>query len=115
MKDQTKIFTAAEKAEKNVDEYIKSLKTITVLKGDFKELKNNVDDFKSKIIQTLDQLIIFQSHENDTQRIEQFLGKIKIEMKGFEKVLQSFNEVVTQLDVTVTKVDPRIKKARRLA
>lgn len=114
MKDQTKIFTAAEKAEKNVDEYIKSLKTITVLKGDFKELKNNVDDFKSKIIQTLDQLIIFQSHENDTQRIEQFLGKIKIEMKGFEKVLQSFNEVVTQLDVTVTKVDMMVESRERI-
>ncbi|NOT80246.1 MAG: hypothetical protein HOP07_14725 [Bacteriovoracaceae bacterium] len=114
MKDQTKIFTAAEKAEKNVDEYIKSLKTITVLKGDFKELKNNVDDFKSKIIQTLDQLLIFQSHENDTQRIEQFLGKIKIEMKGFEKVLQSFNEVVTQLDVTVTKVDMMVESRERI-
>lgn len=114
MKDQSKIFTAAEKAEKNVDEYIKSLKTITVLKGDFKELKNNVDDFKSKIIQTLDQLLIFQSHENDTQRIDQFLGKIKIEMKGFEKVLQSFNEVITQLDVTVTKVDMMVESRERI-
>ncbi len=114
MKDQSKIFNAAEKAEKNVDEYIKSLKTITVLKGNFKELKNNVEDFKSRIVQVLDQLLIFQSHENDTQRIDQFLGKIKIEMKGFEKVLQSFNEVVTQLDVTVTKVDMMVESRERV-
>lgn len=113
-KDQSKILSAAEKAEKNVDDYIKSLKTITVLKGDFKDLKNNVEDFKSRIVQVLDQLLIFQSHEDDTQRVDQFLGKIKIEMKGFEKVLQSFGEVVTQLDVTVTKVDMMVESRERI-
>lgn len=113
-KDQSKILSAAEKAEKNVDDYIKSLKTITVLKGDFKDLKNSVEDFKSRIVQVLDQLLIFQSHEDDTQRVDQFLGKIKIEMKGFEKVLQSFGEVVTQLDVTVTKVDMMVESRERI-
>lgn len=114
IKDQTKILNAAEKAEKNVDDYIKSLKTITNLKGEFKELKTSVDEFKSRIVQVLDQLLIFQSHEDDTQRVDQFLGKIKIEIKGFEKVLQSFNEVVTQLDVTVTKVDMMVESRERV-
>lgn len=113
-KDQAKILTAAEKAEKNVDEYIKSLKTITVLKNDFKDLKSTVEDFKAKIVQVLDQLLIFQSHENDTQRVDQFLGKIKIDMKGFEKVLHNFGEVVTQLDVTVTKVDMMVESREKI-
>lgn len=104
-KDQNKILSSAEKAEKNVDDYIRSLRTITVLKGEFKELRMNVEEFKTRIVQALDQLLIFQNHESDTQRVDQFLGKIKFEMKGFEKVLSSFGEVVTQLDVTVTKVD----------
>ena len=88
-----------------MDEYIRSLRTITVLKGEFKELRSNVEEFKTRIVQALDQLLIFQNHESDTQRVDQFLGKIKLEMKGFEKVLSNFGEVVTQLDVTVTKVD----------
>lgn len=112
-KDQSKILTAAEKAERSVDDYIKSLKTITTLKGEFKDLKTNVDEFKSRIIQVLDQMLIFQNHEEDTQRIDQFLGKIKIEMKGFEKVLHSFNEVVTQLDVTVMKVDMMVESREK--
>lgn len=112
-KDQNKILTAAEKAEKNVDDYIKSLRTITTLKGDFKDLKGSVEEFKSRIVQVLDQLLIFQSHEDDTLRVDQFLGKIKIEMKGFDKVLQSFNEVVTQLDITVTKVDMMVESRER--
>jgi hypothetical protein len=113
-KDQGRILTAAERAEKSVDDYIKSLKTITVLKSDFKELKVNVEDFKSRIVQVLDQLLIFQNHDNDTQRLDQFLGKIKLEMKGFEKVLQSFGEVVTQLDVTVTKVDMMVETREKV-
>jgi hypothetical protein len=113
-KDQGRILSAAEKAEKTVDEYIKSLKTITVLKGDFKELKTNVEEFKLRIVQVLDQLLIFQGHENDTQRIDQFLGKVKVEMKGFEKVLQVFGEVVTQLDVTVTKVDMMVETREKI-
>lgn len=113
-KDQSRILSAAEKAEKTVDEYIRSLKTITVLKGDFKELKVSVEDFKLRIVQALDQLLIFQGHENDTQRVDQFLGKVKIEMKGFEKVLQNFSEVVTQLDVTVTKVDMMVEGRERV-
>jgi len=112
-KDQSKILGAAEKAERSVDDYIKSLKTITNLKGEFKDLKTNVDEFKSRIIQVLDQMLIFQNHEEDTQRIDQFLGKIKIEMKGFEKVLHSFNEVVTQLDVTVMKVDMMVESREK--
>lgn len=114
MRDQNKIFLVAERAEKNVDDYIKSFRTITNLKSEFKDLKNSVDDFKTRIVQILDQLLIFQSHENDTQRIDQFLGKIKIEMKGFEKVLTSFNEVVTQLDVTVTKVDMMVESREKM-
>jgi hypothetical protein len=114
MRDQNKIFLVAERAEKNVDDYIKSFRTITNLKTEFKDLKNSVDDFKTRIVQILDQLLIFQSHENDTQRIDQFLGKIKIEMKGFEKVLTSFNEVVTQLDVTVTKVDMMVESREKM-
>ncbi len=113
-KDQNKILTSAEKAEKTVDDYIKSLKTITGLKSEFKELKGNVEEFKSRITQVLDQLLIFQNHEDDTLRVDQFLGKIKLEMKGFEKVLNGFNEVVTQLDVTVMKMDMMIESRERI-
>jgi len=112
-KDQNKILSSAERAEKNVDDYIKSLKTITSLKTEFKDLKSNVEDFKSRITQVLDQLIIFQNHEDDTLRIDQFLGKIKLEIKGFDNVLSNFNQVVTQLDVTVTKIDMMVESREK--
>jgi hypothetical protein len=113
-KDQNKIFASVEQAEKMVDDYTKSLKTITSLKGEFKDLKSNVEDFKSRIVQTLDQLLVFQGHEGESQRLDQFLGKIKMEMKGFDKVLQNFHDVVTQLDVTVTKIDMMAESRERV-
>ncbi len=113
-KDQNKILSSAEKAERNVDDYIKSLKNITGLKSEFKELKGNVEEFKLRIVQVLDQLLIFQNHEDDTLRVDQFLGKIKLEMKGFEKVLSSFHQVVTQLDVTVMKLDMMVESREKI-
>ncbi|MDD4975095.1 MAG: hypothetical protein PHY93_12130 [Bacteriovorax sp.] len=113
-KDQNKILSSAEKADKTVDDYVKSLKTITALKADFKEMKGNVEEFKSRITQVLDQLLIFQNHEDDTLRVDQFLGKIKLEMKGFEKVLNGFNQVVTQMDVTVTKLDMMVESREKM-
>ena len=113
-KDQNKVLSGAEKAEKTVDDYVKSLKTITSLKTDFKDLKGNVEEFKSRITQVLDQLLVFQNHEDDTLRIDQFLGKIKLEMKGFEKVLTSFNHVVTQMDITVTKLDMMVESREKI-
>ena len=113
-KDQNKILSSAEKADKTVDDYVKSLKTITTLKTEFKDLKGNVEEFKSRIVQVLDQLLIFQNHEDDTLRVDQFLGKIKLEMKGFEKVLNGFNQVVTQLDITVTKLDMMVESREKI-
>lgn len=113
-RDQSKIVSLAEKADQSVDEYVRSLKTITGLKSEFKELKVSVEDFKSRIVQVLDQLLVFQNHEGDTLKIDQFLGKIKIEIKGFEKILFDFNQVVTQLDVTVTKIDLMVEGREKI-
>jgi hypothetical protein len=113
-KDQNKIISNAEKAEISLDEYIKSVKVVAGLKSEFKVLKCTVEEFKSRIVQVLDQLLIFQNSENDHLRIEQLLGKIKIEMKGFEKILYDFNRVITQLDVTVTKIDLMIESREKI-
>ena len=113
-KDQNRIFSHAEKAEKSVDDYVKSLKTITTLKQEFKELKTSVDDFKTRIVQILDQLLIFQTNDDEASRLDQFIGKFKFELKGFEKVLIDFGDVVTQLDVTVTKVDMMVEGRERI-
>ena len=104
-KDQTKIFSVAQTAEKNLDNYVKSLRNITGLKDEFKDLKKTTEEFKTRIVQVLDQLMIFQNHGDDVLRVDQFLGKIKLEMKGFEKILYNFNQVTTQVDITVTKLD----------
>jgi hypothetical protein len=59
-------------------------------------------------------LLIFQNSDNDHLRIEQLLGKIKIEMKGFEKILYDFNRVITQLDVTVRKIDLMVEGREKI-
>ncbi len=105
MKDQIKMLATAEASEKMVDDYIKSVKYISSVKANFKGIKDDVDGFRMRMIQLLDQLLIFQSHDGDNQKMEQFLGKMKFEIKAFDRVLHQLTEASTQMDVQLTKIE----------
>lgn len=104
-KEQSRVFQVASDEQENMDKYLKSLKMVSGLKAELKELKTGVDEYKSKVTQTLDQFLIFQGQESDSPRMDQFAGQLKIQMKGFEKVLNQFADISTQLDVSITKLD----------
>lgn len=104
-KDQAKMIAVAETSEKMVEDYTKSMRLIAGTKEQFKSIKTDVEEFRMRMIQVLDQLLIFQSHEGDSSKMEQFLGKMKFEIKSFDRVLNQLNEVGTQIDVQLTKVE----------
>lgn len=104
-KDQAKMISVAETSEKMVEDYTKSMRLIAGTKEQFKSIKSDVEEFRMRMIQVLDQLLIFQSHEGDSSKMEQFLGKMKFEIKSFDRVLNQLNEVGIQIDVQLTKVE----------
>lgn len=104
-KDQSKMITTVESSEKMVSDYTKSMKLIADVKSQFKGIRSEVDDFRMRMIQLLDQLLIFQTADSDNTKIEQFLGKMKFEIKSFDRVLNQLAEVGTQMDVQLTKIE----------
>lgn len=104
-KDQSKMITTVESSEKMVSDYTKSMKLIADVKSQFKGIRSEVDDFRMRMIQLLDQLLIFQTADSDNSKIEQFLGKMKFEIKSFDRVLNQLAEVGTQMDVQLTKIE----------
>lgn len=104
-KDQSKMITTVESSEKMVSDYTKSMKLIAEVKSQFKGIRSEVDDFRMRMIQLLDQLLIFQTADSDNSKIEQFLGKMKFEIKSFDRVLNQLAEVGTQMDVQLTKIE----------
>lgn len=104
-KDQSKMITTVESSEKMVSDYTKSMKLIADVKSQFKGIRSEVDDFRLRMIQLLDQLLIFQTADSDNTKIEQFLGKMKFEIKSFDRVLNQLADVGTQMDVQLTKIE----------
>lgn len=104
-KDQSKMITTVESSEKMVSDYTKSMRLIADVKSQFKGIRSEVDDFRLRMIQLLDQLLIFQTADSDNTKIEQFLGKMKFEIKSFDRVLNQLADVGTQMDVQLTKIE----------
>lgn len=104
-KIQSDVFNVAVLAESNITSYEKSVRQITQQKVELKTLKNELEEYKSKVTQILDQLLVFQMNETDFGKLDQSLSKIKAEMRSFEKVLKQFTEISTNLDVAITKLD----------
>ena len=104
-KIQSDVFNVAVLAESNITSYEKSVRQVTQQKVELKTLKNELEEYKSKVTQILDQLLVFQNNDNDSGKLDQSLSKIKAEMRSFEKVLKQFTEISTNLDVAITKLD----------
>lgn len=104
-KIQSDVFNVAVLAESNITSYEKSVRQVTQQKVELKTLKNELEEYKSKVTQILDQLLVFQTNDTDFGKLDQSLSKIKAEMRSFEKVLKQFTEISTNLDVAITKLD----------
>ncbi|MBT3236305.1 MAG: hypothetical protein HN353_10175 [Bdellovibrionales bacterium] len=84
----------------------RSVESVIAVKDKFKGMRLRIDDFKYRINQTLDQILLLQkSDQLDSFKMEQAFERVKIEIKEFEKVLQGFNQVVTSLDVSLSKME----------
>jgi len=83
------------------------------IKDRFKGLKQEVNDFKVNLMQSLEQSIVLQRVDGIDMRVEQSLSRLKSDIKGFDKILSEFNKASTQLDVSLSKVGLLLERAER--
>lgn len=103
-KDQTELVTKSDKIRVTLEESSKTFRNVGSIRNDFKNLKYKIDDFKSKMMQSLNQLVVLYKADGTTGHNEAF-SKVKTELKSFEQMLSTFSQVVTNLDVSLSKVD----------
>lgn len=82
----------------------KAFLSVEKLKKEFKSLRPQVDQFKTRLVQLLEQSMIFQKSSDSNSRLDQSLGRIKNEVKNFEKTLLQFSQITTGLDVGLSKL-----------
>jgi len=110
-KDEVALLSQAQDISSVLSENIKAFSAVRNVRDEFKLLKGQVDQFKGRVGQLLDQLLIFQRNDDNSLKMEQGLSKVKTEMKGFDNVLTTFSKVSTSLDVSLSKVQLIMERA----
>ncbi len=110
-RDEVSLLSQAQDISIVLDENVKAFSAVRNVRDEFKLLKGQVDQFKGRIGQLLDQLLIFQKNDDNSMKMEQGLSKIKTEINGFGNVLCTFSKVATSLDVSLSKVQLIMERA----
>lgn len=109
--DEMTLLTHASDLNEIIDENKKAFNNVIKTKDEVKVLKNNIEQFKTKLMQMLDQLMTARKTESGQAKIDHALSKMKLEMQSFEKNLGAFSQMATSLDVGLSKMQIIMSKS----
>ncbi len=106
IREEDTLLERSLKAGEIIEENIKAFESVSSIRDRFKVLKSKIDDFRYRLSQSIDQVLLFVRREpsQNDKRLEEGLGRIRLEMKGVEQIFSSFSDVVRSLDVGLSKV-----------
>ena len=83
------------------EQYFKNLSS---LKHDFKQVKNEFNSSKIKLVQLLDQMLIFNPKESQSSNFDEGVNKLKFEINGMEKILVKCSSSASNLEMALSKM-----------
>jgi len=101
-REQDDLIVASSRIQNVLSENEKAFDTVMGHKENLKELKTLVEDYRTRMIRTVEQTLIF--NKSIDPQFEQALDKIKMEVRGFDSTLKEFSQVVQTMDVCLSKV-----------
>ncbi|MBK24309.1 MAG: hypothetical protein CME70_09965 [Halobacteriovorax sp.] len=101
-REQDDLIVASSRIQNVLSENEKAFDTVMGHKENLKELKSLVEDYRTRMIRTVEQTLIF--NKSIDPQFEQALDKIKMEVRGFDSTLKEFSQVVQTMDVCLSKV-----------
>lgn len=104
LKEEYALVDSCEATKEIIEENKKAFLSIHKTKDEFKGLKNSIDELRARLNQSLEQTLLFMKKEGIDPKLESSISKVRLEMRGVEKVLQSFNQVLRSLDVGLGKM-----------
>lgn len=104
LKEEYTLVDSCEATKGIIEENKKAFLSIHKTKEEFKGLKDGIDELRARLNQSLEQTLLFMKKEGIDPKLESSISKVRLEMRGVEKVLQSFNQVLRSLDVGLGKM-----------
>lgn len=107
-KEQDDLIVSSSRIQMVLAENEKAFDTVLGHKEELKKIKGLVDDYRTRMIRTVEQTLIF--NKGVDPQFEQALEKIKMEVRGFDQTLKEFAQVVQTMDVCLSKVGLILEK-----
>lgn len=112
-REEEHLFEVCLRLSEDLKENEAAFDTMVQIKDRFKNLKQEVNDFKVNLLQSLEQSLVLQRVDGVDMRVEQSLNRLKSDIKGFDKILSELNKASTQLDVSLSKVGMLLERTQR--
>jgi hypothetical protein len=107
-REQDDLIVSSSRIQNVLSENEKAFDTVISHKESLKKFKVLVDDYRTRMVRTVEQTLIF--NKGLDPQFEQALEKIKLEVRGFDQTLKNFSQVVTTMDVCLSKVGLILEK-----
>lgn len=101
-REQDALIVSSSRIQSVLGDNEKAFETVMANKDNLKRLKGLVEDYRTRMIRTIEQTLIFKKGMDP--QMETILDKIKFEVRGFDQTLKEFSQVVTGMDVCLSKV-----------
>ncbi|MEI8348222.1 MAG: hypothetical protein WCG27_12195, partial [Pseudomonadota bacterium] len=105
LQEEMHLLAQAKTLEELLEENIQAFDNMGGNRQEFKTIKRQVEDSKCTLMQTIDQAMVLKKTERwCPEKMEQIMGRIKMEVKSFESVLTAMGKLLMGLDVQLSKL-----------
>ncbi len=105
LQEEMNLLAEAKTMEETINENMQVFDTMAAIRNDFKTIRHQIDDCRSTLIQTIDQATVLKKTERwSPEKMEQILGRVKLEVKNFEAILGGLGKLSTVMDVQLSKL-----------
>jgi len=113
--NEGKLIGQTEMAIEAIHENSKAFKSVALVRDDFKNLKNNFNNYRAKLSQVVEQSLVLQKTKDMTpQRMSKILENVRKESQNLEEEMEKFNKISRNLDVSLSKVQLIIEKSETI-
>ena len=106
IKKKEELLFALNKTKNIVEENNQAFGNVNKVREDFKTIRASIDDTKARLNQSLEQTLLFVKKDTNVDpRLEGSIGKLRLEVRGVEQMLQNFSKVIRSLDVGIGKME----------
>lgn len=110
--EQDDLINEAKLAQNNLNEQNKVFKNMKALRNDYREMREEINSFRSVLGQDLNQLMVHSKLQGNNQNMTDAFDGMKENVKRFDKSLSLLAQVMQQTDIALSKLELMMQQAK---